>query len=374
MPTISGRELEAFLHGAASYEPGSAGGLVPHRLTPAQRAQVVDLLYNWVERNAAGVTVTGHTDGPAVDLTVRGTSMTTGAQPAGNPRLAVRTARGTTIVEVTGGDILNLDMATMSVHLEPGQDFVVPIQVGEDGLFEVLLPHNSPIEVISLSSATAIGPVMDDRLKWVHHGSSISHCANSPDPTQTWPQQVADAWDVDLRNLAFGGNAQLDPFMARMIKDTPADLITLCFGINNINADSMRERAFRPALHGFIDTIRDGHPITPIVLLGGIHCLIHEDAPGPVVDDGMGKLRVAQRSVEQDLGALTLARARAIVEELATLRAQNDRNLHYLDAREFFGEADAGLLYDSLHPDQTGNDLIASRIIAKFPAFPISAT
>jgi hypothetical protein len=45
-----------------------------------------------------------------------------------------------------------------------------------------------------------------------------------------------------------------------MIRDAPADLITLKVGINLVNADSMRERTFRPAVHAFLDTIREGIP------------------------------------------------------------------------------------------------------------------
>ena len=44
------------------------------------------------------------------------------------------------------------------------------------------------------------------------------------------------------------------------MRDTPADLISVKLGINLVNTDLMRLRAFGPAVHGFLDTIRDGHP------------------------------------------------------------------------------------------------------------------
>ena len=59
--------------------------------------------------------------------------------------------------------------------------------------------------------------------------------------------RAAAALDWQLRNLSFAGNAQLDGFAARMIRDAPADLITLKVGINLVNADSMRERALNEA-------------------------------------------------------------------------------------------------------------------------------
>ena len=50
--------------------------------------------------------------------------------------------------------------------------------------------------------------------------------------------------------------------------------------------------------------------------------------------------------------------------EVAAVR--DDPRLSVLDGRELFGEADASLLYDRLHPDQEGLDLIAERFVARF--------
>ena len=86
-------------------------------------------------------------------------------------------------------------------------------------------------------------------------------------------------------NLGFSGNAVLDPFVARAIRDQPADLITLKLGINIVNHDCMRRRAFRPAVEGFLDTVREGHPHTPLVLISPILCPMVEDRPGPTEMD-----------------------------------------------------------------------------------------
>ena len=89
-------------------------------------------------------------------------------------------------------------------------------------------------------------------------------------------------------NLGFAGSALLDPFVARTIRDTPADLISLKIGINLVNHDLMRRRAFGPAVHGWLDTIRDGHPGTPLVVISPLCCPIHEDLPGPSAPDLTG--------------------------------------------------------------------------------------
>ena len=100
----------------------------------------------------------------------------------------------------------------------------------------------------------------------MHHGSSISHGSNAASPSTTWPALAASRAGVDLVNLGFGGGALLDPFVARTIRDTPADLISVKIGINLVNIDLMRLRAFAPAVHGFLDTIREGHPTTPLLV------------------------------------------------------------------------------------------------------------
>jgi hypothetical protein len=164
---------------------------------------------------------------------------------------------------------------------------------------------------------------------------------------------------VDLINLGFGGNALLDPFVARTIRDTPADLISLKIGINLVNTDLMRLRAFIPAVHGFLDTVRDGHPDAPLLVVSPILCPAHEDTPGPSLPDldalreGRLGFRAGGDPAEVANGKLTLNVIRDELSRIVTQRAADDPNLHYLDGRALYGEADfADLpLPDQLHPD-----------------------
>lgn len=43
--------------------------------------------------------------------------------------------------------------------------------------------------------------------------------------------------------------------------------------------------------------------------------------------------------------------------------ARNDERLSYWDGRKLLGIADSAKLYDALHPDQDGLDLIAERFV-----------
>ncbi len=206
-----------------------------------------------------------------------------------------------------------------------------------------------------------------DRLTWLHHGSSISQGSNAESPSTTWPALAASIGGVELVNLGFGGGALLDPFTARAMRDTPADLISVKIGINLVNTDLMRVRAFGPAVHGFLDTVREGHPSTPLLVVSPLLCPIHENTPGPAAPDltrlSAGELSFTATGDPSDPTRLTLTLIREELSRLTALRAENDPNLHYLNGRELYGEADLAELPlpDQLHPDAATHRLIGER-------------
>lgn len=119
----------------------------------------------------------------------------------------------------------------------------------------------------------------------------------------------------------------------------------------------MRLRAFGPAVHGFLDTIREGHPTTPLLVVSPVLCPIHEDTPGPSAPDfenlGAGRLLFRASGDPSDRTRLTLGVIREELSRIVAQRAAEDPNLHYLDGRELYGERDFAELPlpDGLHPD-----------------------
>ena len=85
----------------------------------------------------------------------------------------------------------------------------------------------------------------DTRLKWVAYGSSITHCRSAGSPATTWPGVVARAQNFNLTSLGYGGQCHADPFIARLIRDLPADFVSVKIGINIYGAASLGPRAFR---------------------------------------------------------------------------------------------------------------------------------
>ncbi|MCG2799267.1 MAG: hypothetical protein L6367_12095 [Cellulomonas sp.] len=228
---------------------------------------------------------------------------------------------------------------------------------GRDATVTVWLPQGMVVDLIGLSGDAPVEPAPpSERPVWVHHGSSISHCATPADPLSAWPVVAAGLAGVEVVNLGFAGSCMLDPFVAEAIAQVPADLISLKVGINLVGGRSMDRRTFVPALHGFLDTIRRVQPMTPIVLVSAISWPGGEDVPGPsdleLRPDGSLRFFACGDPADVAKGALTLATSREHVRHVAQVRAAGEP-CTYLDGRELYGPADAVAhpLPDDLHPD-----------------------
>ncbi|MET7287156.1 GDSL-type esterase/lipase family protein [Streptomyces sp. NPDC005573] len=367
----------ALVRGALDLER-TGNGLLPHRLPAWARAQCADPQLLMAESQPSGVRLVLRTRATAVELdTLPTRRVYLGAppRPDGVYDLLVD-GRPAGSVSVDGGDTLVIDLATGSAERRPGPVGTVRFTglPGHAKDVEIWLPHNETTELVALRTDAPVEPVPDrGRKVWLHHGSSISHGSDAATPTTTWPALAAALGGVDLVNLGLGGGALLDPFTARTLRDTPADLISLKLGINLVNTDLMRLRAFGPAVHGFLDTVREGHPATPLLVVSPILCPLHEDTPGPSVPDlsalGAGRLRfrAAGDPAETARGKLTLNVIREELDRIVRQRAADDPHLHLLDGRDLYGAADFAELPlpDGLHPDAATHRRIGERFSAR---------
>jgi lysophospholipase L1-like esterase len=352
-------------------------GLLPHRLPVWARAQNTDPQLATAEAQPSGVRLALRTRATRIELQTRPTKRVYAGfppRPDGVYELVVdghQTAHGA----VTGGNTMTTDVQTGSVTTNPGPAGSVAFKGLSDEVkdIEIWLPHDEQTELIALRTDAPVEPVLpDDKRQWLHHGSSISHGSNATNPTGTWPAIAAASVGVELYNLGLGGGALLDPFIARVLRDTAADVISVKLGINLVNTDLMRLRAFGPAVHGWLDTVREGHPDTPLIVVSPILCPIHEHTPGPsaVDTDAFAKGRVefiASGDVaDVPAGKLTLSTVRTELTRIVEQRSTTDAHLHYIDGRDLYGEADAAVLPlpDRLHPDAVTHRLIAERFAA----------
>ncbi|QIS20343.1 GDSL-type esterase/lipase family protein [Nocardia terpenica] len=344
-------------------------GVLPHRLPAWARAQFPDEQSRLAEAMPTGVRVAFRTRATAVELDVLPTVAVykEGARP-GVYELVVdgRLAAST---RVSGGNRVAFDPDTGAMDFRPG-----PVDTARfDGLprgdkrVEIWLPHSDYVEVVALRTDAPVTPAATEgHPVWVHHGSSISHGSDAERPTGTWPVVAAARGGVELVNLSLRGNSLLDPFVARAIRDTPADLVSLKIGINVVNLDLMRLRAFAPAVHGFLDTIREKHATTPLLVVSPVLCPAFEDTPGPgAADRSTGRLlfRATGNPADVSSGKLTLTVIRKELSDIVSRRAATDPNLHYLDGLTLYGESDHAELPlpDALHPDSAIHQRMGER-------------
>src|SRR5690625_5496041 len=88
--------------------------------------------------------------------------------------------------------------------------------------------------------------------------------------------------NLDLTCLGFSANCHMEPMLSRMIRDLPADFISLCIGINIMGGSTLSKRTFAPAFIGFIQTIREKHPTTPRAIMSPVYCKEREEKENKV--------------------------------------------------------------------------------------------
>lgn len=215
-------------------------------------------------------------------------------------------------------------------------------------LTELWLPQSCSFKLQSLvlEKGATLLPFNDKRPRWITYGSSITQCRTATSPTQTWPAIVAQQRNFNLTCLGYGGQCHLDPMVARMMRDQPADLISLCLGINVYGDSSLNARTFRPAIIGFISILREKHPRTPLVVISPIYSPPRETKPNAV---GFNLIRMREE----------------VKTAIKIFKSHGDRNIHVINGLDLLG-ADCGhLLPDQLHPNPEGYRLMAQNFLKK---------
>jgi GDSL-like Lipase/Acylhydrolase family len=343
-------------------------GFVPRRLPAWTRPQIPDVAMDAVVQMPSGVRLVVTTTSRTLEIDVQVTLVRQLPRPLKPASFdLVVDGRVVTRAETTVGHVINLGPGPEDLSFDVGGPTTVAffdLPAGTKTV-EVWLPTAAAVEFRALridddAAVTPTAPPTERR--WAHYGSSISHCLSAATPTVTWPALVARSVGLQLTNLGFAGQCMLDPFVARTIRDAEVDVVSMKVAANIIAEDSMRERPFGPALHGFLDTIRETRPDIPILVVSPIFSPFGEDHPGPLVLDADGQTVGVEGPAALRRTSLTMRTMRATIEAVVEgRRALGDEHLHYLSGLELFGADDAGDLPDGLHPNDAGNARIAER-------------
>lgn len=357
------------LRGALDLERTQAG-VMPRRLPAWTKEQYQDPSVYGVTVMPSGVRLVFRTDARELEFEV----LTSTGQLDTDPR-----PRPTGMLEllVDGapagrrqapmGNVVRMAGPGTAQRLVPGEPGTVRFAGLPMGMknVELWLPQQTPTELVALrADGEVLAPLPDGRRRWVHHGSSISHCLEADGPTGTWPVVAASLGGVEVINLSQAGNDMLDPYVARTIRDMPADLISLKVGVNIVALATFRLRTFGPAVHGFLDTIRDGHPDTPLLLMSPVSCPALDTTPGPTAMGPDGKITALGDPADVARGALSLTVVRDELARIVADRRARDPHLHYLDGRELLGPHEVDDLADGLHPTAAAYRRMGKRFAA----------
>ncbi|MVO88685.1 lipase [Streptomyces sp. p1417] len=370
MRTISLVDGPVELRGALDLERTPAG-VMPRRLPAWTTEQYQDPAVHGVTMMPSGVRLVFRTDACALELEVLTSTGQLDSDEEPRPTGLVELRVDGVLagrVQAPVGNVLRMAGPGAEQRLIPGEPGVVRFTGLRPGMkdVELWLPQQTPTELVALRADGEVrAPLPDGRRRWVHHGSSISHCVEADGPTGTWPAVAAALGGVEVINLSLAGNALLDPYVARTIRDLPADLISLKVGINIVGLAAFRLRTFGPAVHGFLDTIREGHPDTPLLLMSPVSCPALEESPGPAGPGPDGRIVALGDPDDVAGGALTLAVVREELERIAVARGARDPHLHHLDGRELLGPDEADDLTDGLHPNATAYRRMGKRFAAR---------
>lgn len=244
-------------------------------------------------------------------------------------------------------DLLSNDQLAGRVELLPGDTVAAfeDLPPGEKKL-EIWLNHMyAPVIVRGLQldngASFEMAPIAKKQ-RILFHGSSISHGRGAAGPVEAWPVGAARLLGLDPINFGFGGACRLEPAVARVIRDQAADFLSFCLGVNVVMGRTHNERAFRSAVVGFIQIVREKHAKTPLIIQGPIFCRQAETYPDP----------------EQ----FSLVRCRqALREVVECFQKHGDKKIIYGGDLEMLGEADENMLCDGVHPGPEGHRLMARR-------------
>jgi hypothetical protein len=220
-------------------------------------------------------------------------------------------------------------------------------------LIEIWVPPKAHtiLKSLEIDKGASVSRFVDKRPKWVTYGSSVTQCSDAMSPIFTWPAIVARKCGLNLTNLGMSGECVLDMLFARVMRDLPADFLSMEIGPNIYGHNALNERSFRTSVMAFVQIVREGHPRTPYVLTSPIYY--------PLGETVTNKVGFTMHAMRQELAAAA-----------ETLRAHGDKNFHFVDGNTLLGPEHAHLLPDNCHPSPEGyqfwGDNFAAKVAKKY--------
>lgn len=222
-----------------------------------------------------------------------------------------------------------------------------------DKLVELWLPIYSQFRFRGLDLPSGSCVARDDSgvPGWTHYGCSVSQGRGAASPSENWLAQVARRGGLDLTSLSMAGTCHLQPMFARLTRDLPATLISVHAGTNIYYYGSLSRDTLQAAVIGFVQIVREKHPVTPLVMISPTFGPNYERRPGPT--------KLTHKLIREEMKSAC---------EWMTDRG--DENLHYVNGLDLLGPDDEPLLLEPpdaqmrIHFSSAAHDLVARRLLS----------
>ena len=201
----------------------------------------------------------------------------------------------------------------------------------------VYLPEGMRPEVLAVRAVGGVVEPAPPGPRWVAYGDSILEGWVASAPAVAWGAVAARRYGLDLVNLGYAGAARGEIPCAEAVAGLAADVVSISHGTNCWTRTPHSVGMMRETTRAFLDIVRQGHPLTPLVVASPV---IRPDA----------------ETTPNRLGA-TLADLRAAMEEVVRDRFDSgDDNLALVPGAQVITAAD---LADGIHPGDGGHARLA---------------
>jgi hypothetical protein len=181
-------------------------------------------------------------------------------------------------------------------------------------------------------------PPYDDPRPVVVYGTSIAQGGCASRPGMAYTNILSRRFNRPFVNLGFSGSGRGEPEVARTIAEIadPASFVL------DYEANAWADGQLEKTLRGFIEIVRESHPVIPILVVSKTRYASES------FDDGALQGRLARRDFQ-----------RRTVEEL---RAAGDKSISFLDGSDLLGQDFDECTVDGAHPNDLGFWLMAGGI------------
>lgn len=212
-----------------------------------------------------------------------------------------------------------------------------------DGRAIVYLPEGMKPTVVGIEPVDGSIRPAPPQPRWVAYGDSVAEGWIASGPAGAWPAIAGRTYGLDVCNLGYAGSARGELVSAEHVASLAADVISITHGTNCWTRIPHSADMMLAVTRAFLSIVRQGHPVTPIVVAS------------PVV-------RPDAEQTPNRMGA-TLPDLRRAMEQATLERIDDgDKRLSFVDGTDLLTPDQLG---DGIHPADDGHQVLATTIGAR---------